>query len=330
MRIGSLFAVVALSLGAPLVLTGCPENACFLKICNGPNCRCSISGCGEGAAFDTRSNRCRCTVGHLSVAGQCLTPQEANSYCGLAHHWENGGCALDRCRPGDELDLSTGLCIPRDQVNQVGAGIGVQVNQGQQLGCPAGQKLIIDGKTAACVPLSQTCARDETWTGQACAKVVQCPTGAIWDANLGQCAQYAQGASGDGLKVNVGQWATSNFGPQGGPGTPAFCGSFSKKPWSFGVTEGSSVMVRVQVNLSFPDGEIAKGVAQTVTAFDNSGNPVPAKGAAEVDASAKSTLAPLVQGGGKASAGTATTTVKCPVVNAAKPQSVPVPVTGGI
>ena len=45
---------------------------------------------------------------------------------------------------------------------------------------------------------------------------------------------------------------------------------------------------------------------------------------------AKSTLAPLVQGGGKASAGTATTTVKCPVVNAAKPQSVPVPVTGGI
>jgi hypothetical protein len=293
MRLGS-FALAFAFLGVTgTLLVGCPGNVCLLKICDiNNNCRCSISSCGEGAAFDTSRNRCRCLAGYFSVAGQCLTQRDANQYCGLGHHWENGGCAPDRCRPGDELDVSVGMCIPHEQVNQVGANMGVQVGQGEKLGCPEGQKLIIDGNTAACVPLSQTCARDETWTGQACAKVAPCATGSIWDAARAQCVQYAQGSSGDGLAVNVNEWATANYGPNGGAGTPAFCGSFAKKPWSFGIVEGSSAMVRVSVMMSFPEGQIAKGVVQTTTVFNASGNPVPAKGAGEVSASAKSVFAP--------------------------------------
>jgi hypothetical protein len=329
MRLGSFaFALTLLGLTSTL-LVGCPSNACFLKICDiNNNCRCSISSCGEGAAFDTRLNRCRCVLGYFAVAGQCLTQTDANQYCGLGHHWENGGCNPDRCRPGDELDLSIGMCIAHEKVNQVGANMGVQVGEGQKLGCPEGQKLIIDGSTAACVPLSQTCSRDETWTGKACVKVAPCPTGATWDTARAQCVQYAQGSSGDGLAVNVNEWATANYGPNGGPGTPGFCGSFAKKPWSFGLVEGSSAMLRVSVMLSFPEGQIAKGVVQTTTVFNASGNPVPAKGAAEVDRSAKSVVASLVAGGGRASAGTAATAVLCSVVNAAKPQ--PIPATGGI
>jgi hypothetical protein len=316
-----------LGLFAPLIV-GCPANTCFLKICEGANCRCSISSCGEGAAFDTQQNRCRCVVGYFPVAGQCLTQRDANQYCGLGHHWANGGCALDVCRPGDELDLSTGMCIPHDRVNQVGAGIGVQVAEGQKLGCPAGQRLIIDGATAACVPIAQTCAPDEAWTGKDCAKVAACPTGSIWDPSRTQCIKYAQGSSGDGLAVNVTDWAQANYGPNGGAGAPGFCASFAKKPWSFGIVEGSSANVRVTVMLSFPESQVARGVAQTTTVFDASSNPVPSKGASEVDAAAKGIFAPLVAGGGKASQGTIATTVKCLVTNASKPQAIPA--TGGI
>lgn len=321
-------SALALLAIAPAVIVGCPENSCFLKICNGDDCRCSISSCGDGAGFDVTQNRCRCLKGYLPVAGQCLTPQAANAYCGVGHHFENGGCVPDRCRPGDEIDQSTGWCVPRERVNEVATQIGVAVGAGQQLGCPPGQKLVLDGSTAACVPLSQTCARDETWTGQACAKVGQCPTGSMWDPALAQCVQYAQGSDEGGLMINVGQWASANYGPNGGMGTSGFCGAFAKKPFSFGIVEGASAFVRISVIMSFPGGEVARGVVQTATVFDASGNPVPPRGAAEVEAAARNVFSTLVLGGGRANAPTASTTVKCAVVNAAKPQ--PVPAVGGL
>lgn len=326
MRLGSIglvtsaFGLLAL---ASTVLVGCPENICFLKICQGEDCRCSISSCGDGADFDTDQNRCRCLKGYLAVAGQCLTPQAANTYCGLGRHFENDGCAPDRCRPGDEIDQSTGGCVPHEQVNEVAKNLGVAVGAGEKLGCPPGQQLIVDGQTAACVPLSQTCARDETWTGQACAKVGRCPTGSIWDPALAQCVQYAQGSGSSELTVNVAQWAFANYGPNGGPGTSGFCGAFTRKPFNFGLREGASAYVRIAVNLSFPDGQIARGAVQAVTVFDASGNPVPPRGAAEVDGAARNIFGTLVLGGGRASAPTASTTVKCAVVNAAKPLAVP-------
>jgi hypothetical protein len=324
MRLGLTFAaVLALLLPA---LGGCPANTCFLKVCTNGDCRCSISSCGDGAAFDTRQNRCRCLVGHIAVAGQCLTPAAANAYCGRGRHWEGAGCAPDRCKPGDEIDHATGWCIPHDQVNQVATNLGVSVGQGQKLGCPPGQELVIDGPRAACVPEAETCARDEAWNGKACVKTGQCPTGSSWDGVSGRCVEYAQGGSSE-LTVNVGQWAQSSYGPNGGPGTVGFCGEFAKKPWSFGVTEGATANVRVAIMMSFPEREIAKGVVQTVAVFDASGNPVPPKGGADVDAAARSIFAPLVQGGGRASAATAATTVRCAVVNAAKPLAVPA--TGG-
>jgi hypothetical protein len=323
MRILSFVLAMGALGGTGVLLVGCPANSCFLKICDGKNCRCSISSCGEGAAFDTRQNRCRCLVGHFTIGGQCLTQDQANAYCGRAHHWDGRGCARDTCRAGDELDETTGMCIAHDQVAQVGASMGVPVGQGQKLGCPAGQKLILDGNTAACVPLSQTCAPDETWTGNACVKVASCPNGSAWDPQRAQCIQYAQGGGGE-LTVNPSEWAAANYGPPGGQGTPAFCGAFSKKPYSFGINSGNSATVRVTINMSFPGNEVAKGVVQTISAFDASGNPVPARGAADIDASAQRVFLPLAMGGGRASSPSATTTVKCVVTNASKPQPVPV------
>lgn len=320
--------LAAVALAAPFLVAGCPANACFLKICQNGNCRCSISSCGDGAAFDTKQNRCRCLKGFIPLAGQCLTSAQANAYCGVGRHFENGGCFVNQCGPADELDQSTGLCVPQGRVNQVASNMGVQVGAGQKLGCPPGQKLILDGSTAACVPLSQTCARDETWTGQACAKVVQCPTGQIWDPTRAQCIQYAKGSDSDEMVVDVNQWAYANYGPDGGAGTTAFCSMFAKKPLSFGIVEGATAFVRVSIVLSFTGGEIAKGALQTTSVFDGSGNPVPPRGAAEIDLSARDIFSTLALGGGRSSTQNAMTTVKCAVVNAGKPQ--PVPATGGL
>jgi hypothetical protein len=330
MRLGSGFFVVAAGVfGLGAVTPGCFRNTCLLTVCDGPYCRCSLATCGEGASFDARIGRCRCLPGRALIGGHCLDQNVADTYCGRGYHWQNRGCYHDECRPGDEIDHATGLCIPHEQVNQVASNLGISVGPGQKLGCPAGQKLVIDGPSAACVPLEQTCARDETWNGQACAKVVtNCPEGSAFDAGQGKCVVFAKESPSEVLAVNVGQWAFANYGPDGASGAPAFCNAFARKPWSFGVNEGSSAVVKIAVTLLFPETQIARGSVQTRASFGASGNPVPPKGAAEVDAAARAVLAPLVQQGGRAAAGSVTTTVKCLIANAARPQAIPA--TGGL
>jgi hypothetical protein len=306
---------VALAVAAP----GCLSNACLLTVCDGPYCRCSASTCGEGASFDESIGRCRCLPGRALVRGRCVSPRVATAYCGAGYHFENGGCAPNRCRPGDELDHATGLCIPHERVNQVAGNMGVNVGVGQKLGCPEGQKLVIDGPNAACVPLA----------GKACVKVLEtCPSGSAWDADQGKCVTFAKESPSEGLAVDVAQWAKANYGPDGGNGSAAFCNAFTKKPGSFGVNEGSTAMIRVSITAAFPEGQVAKGTVQTSATFAASGHPVPAKGAAEVQAAAQALLAPLAEQGGRAGAPSVMTTVRCAVVNAARPQAVPA--TGGL
>ncbi|NUP04723.1 MAG: hypothetical protein HOW73_01540 [Polyangiaceae bacterium] len=316
-------SILTLVTSVLLYVAGCPANTCFLEICEGSNCRCSISSCTEGAEFDTNQNRCRCVRGTFDVAGQCLTQRQANSYCGIGYGWfvvnGRGGCAKLGCRPGDQLDERTGLCIPNQQVAQQA---GVQLGQGQKLGCNAGEVLVVNDGQSACVPAASTCAKDEVWTGTYCQKSATCGTGETFDPTLGRCVPYASAGS-SGVTVDVQQWAYSTYGPQNGTGTPSFCGSFAKKPLSFGVGPGGSVMVRVVVGLTFGGGEVARGQAQTNAVYESSGAPVMPAGATEVQSAAASFLSPLVLGGGRASAETATTTVRCLVANGSKPVIVP-------
>jgi hypothetical protein len=327
-RVGAALVGLAGAGAATLSTSACGPGTCLLKICVDGRCRCSISTCGEGADFDTRQNRCRCLAGRIALAGQCLTPVEANAYCGKGRVYASGGCQEIRCAPGELLDLGTGQCAPAQAVGQVGASMGVPVGSGQTLGCPAGQKVVLDGATAACVPAASTCAPDETWSGQACVKVGACPTGFLWDAAKAQCVKYASGSGDDELRVDVAAWTVATFGPMGGDGVPGFCGAFAKKPWTFGVAAGTQASVRIAITSVFPDGEVAKGAAQSITVFDLSGSPVPGAGAALVDAEVKARVGLLAQNGGRASAGSAQTTVRCLVVNAAKPQAVPA--SGGL
>ncbi len=324
----SPLAVLGFSFAAMAFLPGCPAGTCLLKVCEGKNCRCSISSCPDGASFNIKKNRCSCNADRISAAGQCMTLAQANTYCGKGRAWSKGGCIQLTCKPGDEIDENTGWCVSKVEINKVAANMGVVVGQDQKLGCPPGQKLVVEGSSAACVPLAQTCAPDEQWNGQTCAKVAQCATGATWDPALGQCVQYAQGADDDELKVNVGQWVQTTYGPNGGTGAPAFCNQFAKHPWSFGVPEGSALALRITVQISFPDNEVSKGIVQTGTVYEANGSPPPAKGSAEVETAAKNLASTLFSGGGRAATPTAGTVVKCVVVNANKPLAVPA--SGGI
>jgi hypothetical protein len=310
---------------AAVLLAGCPKDMCLLQVCHNGDCRCSWSTCTEGATYALDQKRCVCDEGRVPLDGQCLTPQAASAFCGKGFRYEGGGCKLVDCPAGQEMDHATGNCVP---LQQVASNMGVQVGAGEKLGCPAGTKLVVDGNTAACVPLEQTCAPDETWSGQACVKVGQCPTGSVWNQATGQCVAYAQGGDAEQLSVDVVQWAQANYGPNGGNGTTKFCGKFARKPWSFGVAEGQTAAVQIAVNLSFPGGNISAGSVQTGPTFAASGNAVPARGAAAVQEAAQSLLTTLQLGGGQATAPTVSTTVKCFIVNAAKPA--PVPATGGV
>lgn len=323
-----LFIVGVLGMGA--AAPGCFTNTCLYTVCDGPYCRCSVSTCGEGAEYDNRIRRCRCLPGRELVGGHCLSREVANTYCGAGYHWQNGGCTPNQsCNSGEEIDYATGRCIPREQVNQVAQNLGINVGPGQRLGCPLGQKLVIEGPSAACVPVAQTCARDETWDGRSCAKApAPCPEGAVWDGAVRQCVAFAKESPSEGLAVNVPQWAYANYGPDGGNGTAAFCNAFTKKPWSFGVNEGSSAIVRVSVRILVQDLQIARATVQTQSVFAGSGNAVPMKGAGEIDAAARAVIAPLIEQGGRATAPIAATTVRCLVVNAGRPA--PVPATGGL
>ena len=319
-RLSLALPSIALFLGLGLAAMGqsC-GNFCFLKVCNGGECTCPLSGCGDGAQFDTRSNKCRCATGFFTVAGQCLDQVHATAYCGKGFSFKHGGCVKVTCRHGEALDVSTGRCIPKAEL---AAQAGVEVKKGEKVGCPAGSTLIADNGRTACVPLSQTCAKDETWDGEGCAKNTACPAGSAFNADTKSCVPYANSSNNE-LSVDVATWATSTYGPDGGMGTASFCSTFSTKPWSFGISAGATAIVRVTVSLSFPDQIVNKGQVQTQAQFDTSGAVVPAAGVAAVQGGAESSFFALTTGGGKASAPMVTSVVKCAVTNGAKPQAVP-------
>src|SRR5438445_6887638 len=90
-----------------LLAAGCPSNTCLLTV----NGRCTWSTCPDGADFDTQRRTCVCQQGRIALGGGCLTYDAANRYCGKGAHFENGGCAPNRCPPGLEIDQDTGMCI---------------------------------------------------------------------------------------------------------------------------------------------------------------------------------------------------------------------------
>jgi hypothetical protein len=318
----TLALLIVLACG--VVLLGCPPGTCFFEVCSNGQCKCHISSCVDGADFDTTQRRCACNPDRLSVSGQCLTQADANAFCGRGFNHVNGGCLKIACAAGSSLDEATGQCVNNAAV---AGNIGVQVGQGETIQCPAGSVLVIEGQSGACVPQEQTCAPDEHWINNACAKMASCPTGWKYDAALNNCVEFAKSGNG-GAIVDVVQWANSSYGPNGGKGTSSYCNRFVHKPWRFGVSQGQAATLNIAVQLQFPGDDVKAGAVGTKVSFVGSPLSVPAGGVQAVQTAAQEVLSTLVKGGGQANAPQAQTTVNCIVRNAAAP--IVVPATGGV
>jgi hypothetical protein len=315
-------ALTALSL-SPL-LAGCPSNACLLTV----NGKCSWSTCPDGAEYNTARRTCLCAPNRVALNGACLTYEAANQYCGKGAHFENGGCAANKCPPGLEIDQDTGYCITPQQANQVATNMGVQVGQNQKLGCPAGEQLVVEGQQAACVPIQQTCGRDEAWDGRACKKTLQCPPGSGYDARTNACVKFATSADSKELTVDLPTWVRTSYGPDGGDGASGFCGAFNKHPIAFGVKAGATMRVKVALQVQAPDGQVPRATITSAATVDPGGQAVSSNGATLVQQAAQATLSSLVASGGKASVISAATTVTCKIVNSSQPTAVTV--SGGL
>jgi len=311
-------------LSACVLVTGCPSNSCILTI----NGKCSWSTCPEGAEFNTARKTCLCQPNRVSLNGSCLTIEAANHYCGKGAHFENGGCVPTKCPAGLEIDQETGYCITPQQATQVASNMGVQVGQNQKLGCPPGEQLVVEGQQAACVPVQQTCGRDEVWDGRACKKAQQCPPGSGYDPPTNTCVKFASSADSKEYTVDLPTWVRTSYGPDGGEGTSSFCGAFNKHPLAFGVRAGASLRVKISLQIQVPNGQVSRASVSTAAAADPGGQGVPSKGATEVQQSAEATLSSLVSSGGKSNAASSAATVTCKVVNSSQPTAVTV--SGGL
>lgn len=309
-------------LGFGAALLGCPKGQCLFQVCTNGDCRCHIDTCVDGASYDTGRRTCACDQGRYSLAGQCLVQADADAYCGRGYRYTAQGCTKIQCPPGQTLDELTGQCVQPTQV----AG-GGQVGQGETLQCPQGTVLVVEGGAGSCVPQEQTCAPDEKYNGQICAKMGQCPTGSQLDPARGVCVPYATQGEDEAV-VDVNAWAMTSYGPNGGQGTGTFCNKFARHPLRFGVSAGQSVNLRVVVQLAFPGQDVAKGVVTTAPSYVNNPTPVPAQGQQAVQTAAQEILTTLQKGGGKANVSQTATAVTCLIRNAAAP--VVVPATGGV
>jgi hypothetical protein len=312
---------VGLCAMASLAATGCPSNTCLLTV----NGRCEWSTCPDGAEFITARKSCACRADRVSLNGACLTLDAANQYCGKGSHFEAGGCAKNRCPPGLEVDQETGYCITPQQANAVASNMGVQVGQNQKLGCPPGEQLVVEGQQAACVPLPQSCGRDEQWDGRECRKLSQCPPGSSYDAPSNSCIKFATEAKD--YTVGLRTWIKTSYGVDGGQGTSGFCSGFTKHPLAFGVGAGGSLRVRVGIQVQVPSRQIGDAYVMTAATVDPGGQAVSTKGAYEVQQAAQAVLGALKGGGGKSDEAAASVSVTCVVVNSSKPTAVTV--TGG-
>ncbi|MCU0656209.1 MAG: hypothetical protein MUF64_13440 [Polyangiaceae bacterium] len=320
----SLRALVlaAVTLAAPL-LQGCPSNVCLLTV----NGRCEVSTCGHGQVFNDRRNTCVCAAGRIPVGSGCLTQFEAKQYCGKGSFWGAKGCEPIRCREGDILEQETEMCVPKSTIDKQ-AGVG----PGQTLACAQGTVLVINQGQGSCVPVEQSCTRDEFFdpTTRACAKLPTCPTGFEFDPVARQCIQVAQqpGKGDDRSTVQIQPWAQATYGVHNGQGSQGLCGPLARKPLAFGVLPGGSVRLVISLNLGFPGGVTDGATVQTQGLVEASGQPVSAKGAQEIQGTAEGLLSGLraQQAHANPTQGHQLT-VKCLIVNAAPPQTIPS--TGG-
>jgi hypothetical protein len=312
--------LVAMSMAAAPHVAGCSANLCFLQV----NGRCTLSSCGAGQYFDNQRHTCVCEQGRFAIDGACLAQAEANQSCGRGAVFTPQGCQPLTCVPGFVVDLDRDACVAKADIDRAAGAA-----NGQTLACAQGTVLEVSGGIASCVPVAQSCQRDESWNGQACAKLPSCPTGFDVDPSSMRCVQVSAppASQGDSATLDTNAWARVNLGEPGGQGAPQLCAGLARRPLSFGILAGGSARVIATVSLGFADGTTGSATAQTAGVIEASNQPVLPRGAQDLQAAVDASLASLRAQKAKPAPTSLTTVVRCTIVNGAPPAIVPS--TGG-
>lgn len=330
----------ALLFAVSLNSTSCGSGKCLMQVCDvdGKNCRCKWHTCPKGSFFDTETSQCRCHPGYIELKGTCMTQVQADMYCGQGHEYKNDRCVAT-CSETERLDLKTGECIARQQISTIAQLLGIELGENETLGCPEGHDLVVEDASAgiiSCVPTERNCPEDEVWENGECVKSTKCPIGKWFDPTTKQCTEIVTSQSSESTRhtneqqptFDLQEWTWWTYGKSGGDGKTSFCSRFNKQPSAFGVRAGSSITVLVTVDVVAPNNDPKQARVTTTSYVEQTKQPVSGQAANLISNAAVQEAIPLQNQTGQALQDAVQTTVRCRVVNAARPA--PVPESGGL
>lgn len=288
------FALLYGTAGVAAVLTG----ACRAPApCSGLACEVA---CPRDSVVDA-SGRCACRSGDLPVLGACLPPAVADAYCGRAGRASADGCTFVACATEEALDSDTG-CVPIASLEHGGASA-----------CPPGTALVVASGRTACVAPDVVCPRGSGARGASCVRPPRCPAGTLGSG--GACRPIVVRRHAGTPVVDVAAWASIVLGIDGGPGSPDLCRPLQAHPAAFGVDQGESLVVEVQVALTAPDEDITRVVSEVEVRARAQGRSLPPGAAPLVQAVVGSLLEPLRGLGGQVLATRTAGTFRCTITS---------------
>ncbi len=270
------------------------------------------------------TGHCTCSEG-VVIAGACVPPKIADTYCGKGARYEHGACTPVACPGKRPRDETTGVCVS----GAVWRELGRDVSQGEEraergLGCEDDDDvLLVDQGHVRCVARSSGCGRDAQWVDGGCApRKLGCPPGSVADGEA--CTAFLRpGVDKEGAVVDVGLWVRLTLGADRAQGSPGICGVIARRPWLFAGMQGAVPSAfRAQITFVFPDNDVTR-VHVRVAVTEEGRRPVPQAATLLLEQWASPLVEVVRSLGGTSSAASVTTNLGCRLLETHDPVPAP-------
>jgi hypothetical protein len=278
---------------------------------------CALAGCPRSSLGDAASG-CSCAGNAVLVAGACVSPAFADSYCGKGAHYRDGGCVFVACAENQILDVAAGACVPSRTARELAAADHVAIFAHERLACTPPASPIIDGARVACLPATALCPRGTRLApnGARCDPGIGCRAGEIPDPDrrrAPRCIPLLTESARAAYAIDVGTWTSAVLGVDGGEGSADVCQPLALRAASLPVEPKRALDARITIELRFPEGDVTLARARVVASDAKTGAPLSDVVIARVDESVRGLVDALRALGGEASVAATKTTVHCKV-----------------
>ena len=178
----------------------------------------TLAGLLVGCPSVPQSPKGGCNEGLL--LGVCVSDEAADAFCGhAATPVSGGGCARHTCKPGEALELDSGVCLPASVTH----GLLTHDPEDTRIAFCEGGVVERSSPTSdlTCASGASACRRGEHFVDakgkKGCEALPPCGLGELFDEGVSRCVRVKKRV------VDVGTWARLVLGPDGGEGTSAFC-----------------------------------------------------------------------------------------------------------